>query len=136
MSIDEMPAGREMDVLVAEKVMGWHLWDWEKGDLDCACGKTHYAPQDIGIGYYPRCAEEPEGYLSFSTDIAAAWELVEKWKSIDGQFLNIFWNVTQAGFPNYWTCGMWKSGWTQQDIGTADTAPLAICRAALKVLER
>lgn len=60
MSIDSMPAGREMDALVAEKVMGWRLDDdgfW-----------TLIAD--------PMCqASKPKAY---SSDIALAWEVVEK----------------------------------------------------------
>jgi hypothetical protein len=82
-----MPAGREMDALIAEKVIDP---DWVK--LKNLC--PHY-----------------------STDIAAAWELVEKMKYF-----------TLYRGDGYWECEY--SGQYLESID-AETAPLAICRAAL-----
>ena len=110
MNIDEMPAGREMDALVAEKVFGVPHEDC----FDVYGGK--------------RCVKDDEygGPQCYSTDIAAAWEVVEK--------------IREDYEPRI---ELWDEGWevtilTGTDRGSASgralTAPLAICRAALKAV--
>jgi hypothetical protein len=82
----------------------------------------------------------------YSTEIAAAWEVVEKIKAIDLQ------KKTGIDFPdecmivaydreeNVWYAGFhavfgYDAGWVQDAMASAETAPLAICRAALKAVE-
>ncbi len=75
MNIDEMPAGRELDALVAEKVMGWRFIPLPKHNqygLCDWCGRTvpadqHGREKERGI-----C----DGLCQFSTDINAAWTVV------------------------------------------------------------
>jgi len=59
----------------------------------------------------------------YSTDIAAAWEVVEEMELVVGYGLLYKWHV--------------RNSW-EDDLASvhtnADTAPLAICRAALKVV--
>lgn len=145
--IDAMPAGREMDALVAQLVIGW------------VCGKYY---QDLSGGILAVCSKE-RGYLrygahqwarmqgyqhkeqefipcdhfaGYSTDIAAAWMVVDKMREHG-------WSITVARF---------KGGpYSQPDISEdwkavfeshlepftsvgwgGDSAPLAICRAALR----
>lgn len=62
MDIDTMPAGRELDALVAERVMGWKLFASEPG-----YGRP---PHQITLVLTP--------IPHYSTDIAAAWIIVEK----------------------------------------------------------
>jgi hypothetical protein len=66
-----------------------------------------------------------------SSDIAAAWQVVEKFKgqvTIQGP-LSVGFNEGED-YPNYWTVGFTDRAW--DDInGEADTLPLAICRARL-----
>ena len=108
--IDEHPASRCLDALVAEKVMGWHdcegYWEDDKV-IHTGAG-----------GWYP------------STSISAAWEVVEKLGrafSIDCiSFVGM--NECTAIFAAVGT------SWNDGAIGTAPTAPLAICRAALKAV--
>lgn len=64
MDIDKLEAGRELDALVAERVM----------EIDLAAVRDE-------VGWY----KHPDGYtrreppcLPYSTEIAAAWEVVEK----------------------------------------------------------
>ncbi len=108
MNYDSMPAGYEMDRMIGEKVMGF---TYVSG---------HWRP---------------------SNDIAQAWEVVEKLRSK---------GVTMIVFP-------YRTGWVcsfidgdidcdrvshdfhyidceTADTATADTPPLAICRAALKAV--
>ena len=58
-----IPAGREMDTLVAEKVMGFRV---EGNIVWFPDGDFSYLVPDLG------------GHWSPSTDIAAAWEVVER----------------------------------------------------------
>ena len=119
MTIDEMPAGRVMDALVAE-LMGVHLT------------LPNY-PQ----GMYP----DP-----YSTNIVAAWEVVDAmsrrgiWLSVSDHRHGLY--GIDNPEPHWWvtwmrtdreinpTCPEGDIEWETQ----ADTAPLAICRAALKAV--
>lgn len=58
-----MPAGCEMDALIADKVMGW-----ERVGIDG--WKTQYGLRTIELTSY--------GSFHPSTDVAAAWEVVER----------------------------------------------------------
>jgi hypothetical protein len=111
MLVNEAPAGPAMDAAVAE-VLGWENLHWEEVDR----GPNHYAPE----GWW---GDGPNGecYLdrSYSTDIAAAWELAEKYR--------------HGGFGVGWS-ESWGMPYCMMDDAYeyAETAPLAICRAFLK----
>ncbi len=124
--IRNMEAGRQMDALVAEHVFGREICHIHHNLFCCGRGK---------------------GF--FSTDIAAAWEVVERLQ--DDDWIIRLWSPNDSGEPpipaHTWRLEIWKvlyqSGelydfagrWEDtQEIshrGDADTAPLAICRAAL-----
>ena len=125
MNYDEMPTGRELDALVAEKVMGLERREW----------KPYAAPE----GWFPKDApscnwrdendrfHDPEGYEShlplYSFDIAAAWEVVGSSACEYGHKFSL-----EYEHDVWYACvsGMYEA--------QADTAPLAICRAALKAV--
>lgn len=97
MAYDDLPAGQELDALVAEKVMGWKLEE--------DTGATPFCP---------------------SKDIAAAWLVIEKFlpeKVVQVQY----YNVAEHGW-----CWVISIG---HQWSYAKTASLAICRAALRVVE-
>ena len=106
MDYDEMPAGCEVDSLVAEKVMGWR-----SGIINDAC-------RVIRLPY------EGPGWETWSpsTDISAAWEIVEKMGrpiEIKGLYSPPEkWQVEVGGYTRTRSYG--------------EQLPLAICRAALK----
>lgn len=107
-SIIAMEPGRELDALVAEKVMGWNVFP-HKPDF-----QIEYKDEQ-GFQYVFRLDEfEP------STDISAAWEVVEKM----GPF-------TQLTSESYHNKVIWHGSFSVVDSAEADTAPLVICRAAL-----
>lgn len=96
---------RKIDALVAEKVMR----------LECELvGDEYYIDPD---------SDEWERAPHYSTDIKAAWEVLGKFKA---------WTVTHG--PGYGViCYIDKlDGNDNKWEGKADTAPLAICLAALK----
>jgi hypothetical protein len=99
--MSEMNAGRELDALVAEKVMG--------ADVVVRDGRAY-----INGNPYDRLP-------NYSTDIAHAWQIVERmadWRVVIERVPSGEWEVmfdTRRVFENV----------------KADTLPLAICRAAL-----
>lgn len=107
-----MKAGKELDALIAEKVMGW------KPEYP---GGWPHPPKDAP--YRKRCLDK-EGctvILPFSTDIAAAWEVVEKIKA------NHALTIHAESLSGGWLIHIDRD----IKIGGA-TAPHAICLAALK----
>ena len=80
---------------------------------------------DVTIGYYVMDLHgPPEIYPNYSTDISDAWQVVEKFYSM--------------GLNKYSNGKEWRAylvadidGKNADGLGVADTAPLAICRAAL-----
>lgn len=129
-----MTAGRELDALVAEKVMGMTFelvgvplgvpsdMQYSKELAITQDGKLEmiqYIPGGMGINPVPR----------FSTDIAAAWLVVDR---IMAQFTQ--WQP----YFQLRTCGTFYTAVFDSDemnnpvTEDGDTAPLAICLAALK----
>lgn len=113
MARGEMIAGRELDALIAEQVMGGN---WSSID---------YAPYIENLPHY-------------STDIAAAWQVVERMQELRYSLV-IGTNAcarSQNGAKFY-------EGWrglgqsiidaeeTEGFLAVAETVPLAICKAAL-----
>lgn len=76
-------------------------------------------PCSVTPGDGHRCVGNPPAY---STDIAAAWEVAEKARAIKLE------NREPDGLKG-WRCSY--NGF----LGVGDTAPLAICQAALKATE-
>lgn len=109
MDYDNMPAGQDIDSLVAEKVMGWQRSNSMYMQWDTADGLVTWAETSFG-SFRP------------SVDIGAALKVLEK-------------------VPSEWSVGMHRTldGKWSADYGLgqayADTAPLAICRAALKAMD-
>ena len=103
--IDNMQAGRELDALVSEKVMGikWPGVFWD-GDPD-----SHFFNR-----------------RAYSTDIAAAWQVVEKLKERGFGF----W-LTASGDCWFEDSNGWRI--TSKADGS-NSVPLAICRAALEAV--
>lgn len=112
-----MPAGRELDAIVASRVMGWASADVDTAML-CASGSI------------AACSEMTTGHVpDYSTDIAAAWLVVERIHE-HGHAITV---ERWLGNPEL---GKWSAAFTLEnghDTGqcVAESAPLAICRAAL-----
>ncbi len=153
-AIDALPAGRELDALVAEKVMGYEvkpLSAWpdkypsreDRSKLVRSVWMVRDAMNPIcfieGNPRSPKVGDSdghwsPCDIPSYSTSIAAAWEVVEKLTKIFG--------LTMTRLPNddSWEISIYRLNEdgdymaTADDIVSAATAPLAICRAALKAV--
>ena len=150
-----MRAGRELDALVAEKVMGWKWFTGNKfrqfpekrflaEETDCI-GKVKIGPDLIETGTQFATGNEEideAGVLPYSTNISAAWQVVEKMGQERNPFKSFLFNLSYAPFGN--DPGKNETGQKYQadffnDVGEkfhhrakSDTAPHAICLAALK----
>lgn len=115
----EMKPGRELDVLVATHVMRWHEYvDSNPKEVIRTQGDTADHPCAKCGSYYGH------GIKPYSTDIAAAWEVVEK---IGTEFAIERW-------PDY-KGGIIRASFNRQhEWSKAVTAPHAICLAALKAV--
>lgn len=105
-----MKAGRELDALIAEKVMGWERLE-----------KILHPPGPYEMNAWGNMIPH------YSTDIDAAWEVVEKMHSMRLQTSII---TTEKGVSvtiDEFYCH-------SPDETIAETAPHAICLAALKAL--
>jgi hypothetical protein len=120
MDIDTMEAGRELDALIAEEVMGFAV------SMD-GCDKPRIEEIINGRSRY-------DVLPPYSTSISAAWEVVEKIKSMGlavwlgfegGRWQAIF------GIENKYVV-LPEAGGDYEAL--APTAPLAICRAALRAV--
>lgn len=111
-----MPAGRELDTLVAENVMGETkpIYAHEPGHLLAIKHGSWYCLPEFDKG--DECEWRAQ---SFSSDISAAWEVVEKLK----EFKPI---INYDPFHKKWFV-RFNGG----EFHSAEVAPLAICRASL-----
>ena len=123
-----MKAGRELDALIAEKVMGL----------------IAYKVQLVAPPPRVRTIDELQRVGSplphYSTDIAAAWEVVQKlgrWRGFD--FMLVMPDPEQTFHLHTYEAGWYEAtndGPERRVVGDADTAPLAICLAALKAVSQ
>ena len=107
--IDAMPAGREMDSLVAEQVMSIKI-GWSYSMIDWKTKPRPQVPFIAGTG-----TEIPD----YSTDIAAAWKVIENMEARDDDRM---YNELAQVTP------LWALDSSQ--------SALTICRAALKAVIR
>lgn len=116
-----MKPGRELDALIAEMVMGFEPWPVQDPMWECKAFKARYVP----YGQAAKPCEPP----AYSTDIAAAWKVVEKVLFPSRMFDFEIWNtngVRDWGASFNVGCGVVKAA--------GESAPHAICLAALKAV--
>ena len=109
--IKNMLAGRGLDALIAEKVMGLTV-DYEFSEPCILSLRDKYDDW----GFLP----------NYSTDISAAWEVVEKLCNETGCDVVKVCKRDPELLRGEWSCNLGRGF---EALG--DTAPLAICRAAL-----
>ena len=124
---------REIDRLVAEHVMGYSVYHYDK-DYAKNCYYMlmdgEFSPFLVNEGERQTETEAWDDAPMFSQDIAAAWMVVEKMRQI-GYSITL---MGQTGtFYTVYICS-WHAPDTQQARQDAPTAPLTICMAALKVV--
>jgi hypothetical protein len=119
-NIDEMPAGREMNIAVARRVFGL-----EKDDHAVTCHNCAVAGETYGVEAY-------------SEEIGPAWEVVEKMREhpdVKKTVLRMVvypYNRTYATFDTEFGTDEGDDNWSEGN-GEHHTK-LAICRAALKAV--
>ena len=142
-----MQPGTELDALVAEKVMGlvpgvdfgeWPEHQWKKkpdGTIDDMASEwdTHNGPccercwysycHHCQDGPDVKCKKTPPGY---STSIGTAWAVVDKLRMTIGPR---HWQQDRIGL---WIADCGEPG--RRIYGAAETAPHAICLAALSAV--
>ena len=128
---------REIDELIADKVMGLKRKSRIHGTTD---------EVDIYTAnpyFFDSVRKEDLHYvapLPYSTNIADAWEVVEKlgrWRGFD--FMLVMPNPEQTFHLHTYEAGWYEAtndGPERRVVGDADTAPLAICLAALKAVSQ
>ena len=129
--ISAMPAGTELDELIATKVMGWEkrkvetrfyskysieIYGWYCGEL---------GPVAFCQDSWPHEAWRP------SQDIRDAWRVVENFQAKGNDLVLEHWGRTPHIGDGNWVA-LWELP-NAHDTGqfVAKTAPLAICRSAL-----
>lgn len=134
-----MTAGRELDALVAEKVMGEKLvwaypvplihdgrtvdWTYESGD---GTQPHSYRTYEFNIGNCYASACEQTTVPDYSSDISAAWAVVEKLKEL-----------SKFSSKNPWLkfCDVIAGPWNDcVTIAIWELTPELICLAALKAV--
>jgi len=121
-NIDEMEAGTELDALVAERVIG----------AKCHCDRNTMTCPIHGWSHWAK---------HYSTDIAVAWEVVEKMAVLDWDAEISLCSKLPSDDHERWYCGFQRGDdnapWRPDFKFGQDwalTAPLAICRSALKAI--
>lgn len=127
-----MKAGPKLDALIAEKVMGWRLVkveEWEPADPNTC--RWHL---DDGWAWDGRDGSDYAWKWKPSTDISLAWQVVEKlaekadryvavrhdrWYDKHPYLVEIHDPLMRNSFPKI--------------VQYGETAPLAICLAALRI---
>lgn len=125
--VEATPAGREMDALVAERVLRLEKRDQRYHDGEYA--------GFLYVGSDGKCRGALEAKCNwFSTRIDAAWEVVETMRE-RGWYPDVFYGANREG--PYWGARLDRASEDEDGNGGrmvteyAETAPLAICRAAL-----
>lgn len=120
MRIDEMPSGREMDKAISQYVFG-------NTEFVCHnCEDDYHVVDRQGlVAYVP--------VPNYSIDISAAWEVAEKLRITVTPDIGHGW---KAAWCNASGSGetTWVGMTNRRKWIIAETAPLAICRAALEAM--
>lgn len=125
-----MEPGHKLDTCIALYVMGWNRL-------------TH---KDLNRRVWIQNGNDTkwvDDIPKYSTDISAAWEVVERIKSIRPVLNDFGLHIDHPQeFNICWDDGMWKCCWRPYNLDgvtsletEAETAPHAICLAALKAMD-
>jgi len=126
-----MKPGVELDVMVAEKVMGWkwqeipqhiHIVEGgvEKDGKFLMPENSYFPPHEVGKGRLFYHSAVP----AYSTVLKDAWQVVEKLQTIYEKF-----NVE-------FSCGIYTCRFPNGVVASEITFPLAVCLGGLGVMEK
>lgn len=118
---------RQIDIAIAEKVMGWK--GIKRGENP---GFDYVGKKPLSDGQNSR-----DNYLipPYSTDIAAAWQVVEKMRLLGWRF-EIFDTVRHSWWARFGRgeFNHYENEWDEEHIADENSCTLAICLAALKAV--
>lgn len=122
----DLPAGPELDALVAERVMGW---------TNCHIGPTYR--KAMGIPPEMLAKQPPDRTINFpchhySQAIGCAWEVVE---TMERRGLRLCLEHQVQSWVAFFATDDRTPYDDDSILQEADTAPLSICRASLAALE-
>jgi hypothetical protein len=142
-----LEAGRELDALVAEKIFGW-----QRRPFECNAEQRVVVPPDwtdFSVDYWLG-RDIYEHVPAYSTDIAAAWQVVERLRDLGCNHFSLEWEQPYDDRPRRdreadpqerpWLfafnaprhlSGSPSIGMPDPVVLHASTAPLAICYGAL-----
>ena len=135
MTFGDMPVGRKMDALVAEKIMGF---EYREVRVDVSSNPDRFEYRTLKTLVRPRSKARERFFgwddqvPQYSTNVAAAWEVVEKMGEL-GYTCHIEWkgsDRTSAGSAEVTFVKHLTEG---HGVGTM---PEAVCRAALMAVEQ
>ena len=125
-----MEAGKELDHLVATKVMGWT--EWRRHGLFGLFTRDFWVEP---IAFQPPLWMLPQQVSTWhpSTDLPTAWQVVEEMSKL-GYNMSLLHRSSKL-YPDYWDCEFRPKGSRKPPayewVYHQETAPLAICKAAL-----
>lgn len=122
---DVQEAGRPLDALVAQRVMGWTQVQMQP--IANALGQR---VMDDFVGLPTPAAPQPVLVPRYSTMIQEAWKVADRLRG-ESAFVAVISGKGPQGVQP-WICKVNRDGGFIEE--RADTAPLAICLAALKGL--
>ena len=128
-----LPAGRELDVLVAERVMGLKRLPDVKGlpVFESASGPHLYSDVLAQCGSFTLQYDPPPTLPRYSTNIAAAWSVVDVIASH-----GLRWWFSGPRDDGRWLAAIREHAATDTVASSeGDALALAICRASLKFSE-
>jgi hypothetical protein len=128
--IDQMPAGPEMDALIAEVVMGWPVIRMDNGaiviveigDSGQAYAWTYNPGDDHHVGFKP------------STDLVDSRQVLDRIVELCPSLL-MDWTASglTGAARHLFSLSAGVDGWAASAYGTTET--LALCRAAYKAMK-
>lgn len=119
-----MKAGRELDALIAEKVMGWTKKELPTNRVNPSYTAWYWVSNDDNV-------KIPTNFFNPSINLHDAWQVVEKLKK-DNIYIDIY-SLPSDGYRVETSTHDGEQYVHMSTVG-ADTAPLAICLAALKAV--
>lgn len=133
-----MEAGQALNALIAEKVMGWAVWEnYPTGDWDGPADVTFFAPWNDGTAvsvYTPDDDGDVSFYFDPSRHIDDAWRVV---RELERRGATVVYRTTGPRLTrNRIEITACVNGRDSLFAADGEDAPVAICRAALAAVER
>lgn len=130
MDVNTLEAGRELDALIAERVMGIKLGRCSTTELEITDGGM-ICPSCEYCDILCTAREHDVVVRHYSQYIGTAWEVVEK-LGADGIE---FWHLGREDSCPNWRAEFGRNHQPTLGVAEASTPSLAICRAALECIK-